>query len=67
MPTKAVPTSPIPQYITVQELVDRANLPISSVRQWIREGRLRAYKVKGSRHVRILLSDVEALFEEIGG
>ncbi len=31
---------PIPQYMTVQRLVDRANLPPSTVRQWIREGKL---------------------------
>lgn len=55
---------PIPQYITVAQLVDRANLPPSTVRQWIREGRLRAFKV--GRHVRIRVEDVEALFKEIG-
>jgi hypothetical protein len=42
MPTKAVPTSPIPQYVSVKEVVTKANLPESGVRQWIREGRLRA-------------------------
>ena len=53
MATKAAPTSPIPQYISVQELVDRGHLPMSTVRQWIREGKLRGFKV--GRHVRIRL------------
>ena len=66
MATKAAPKSPIPQYITVQELVDR-QLPMSSVRQWIREGRLRAYKVRAPPRSHLAVEDVQALFEEIGG
>jgi len=54
----------IPDYITVQDLADRASLPQSSIRQWIREGKLRGFKV--GRNVRIRVEDAEALFKEIG-
>ena len=64
MATKAAPKSPIPQYISVAELVERANLPNSTVRQWIREGRLRAYNA--GRRIRIRVEDVEALFKQVG-
>ncbi len=64
MPTKAIPTSPLPQYITVEQLATRGNLPQSTIRQWLREGKLRGFKV--GRHVRIRVEDAEALFKEIG-
>jgi excisionase family DNA binding protein len=40
-------------------------IPYSTLRQWIAEGRLPAYKV-GGHLVRVYIDDLEALFVRIG-
>jgi excisionase family DNA binding protein len=39
----------------------------STCRQWIREGRLKAYRAKGGRQVYVRVADIEAMFVQVGG
>jgi len=50
--------------VDVATLHDSSGIPISTLRQWIREGKLPAYKV--GKHVRIYVEDWEAMFTRIG-
>ncbi|MGO9154651.1 excisionase family DNA-binding protein [Mycobacterium sp.] len=53
--------------ITIQRIVKTYDIPYSTVRQWIREGRLPAYRVANGRQVRVYVKDFEKLFIRIGG
>jgi hypothetical protein len=51
--------------VDVATLHATSRIPTSTLRQWIREGKLPAYKV--GRHVRVYVADWEAMFTRIGG
>jgi excisionase family DNA binding protein len=60
-----------PALSTLRESIDLKSaskitkIPYSTLRQWISEGRLPAYKV-GGHLVRVYVADLEALFVPIG-
>lgn len=60
-------TPPVKRIITLTRASKTFDIPHSTLRQWIREGRLPAYRIAGGRQVRIYIEDLEALFVRIGG
>jgi excisionase family DNA binding protein len=63
--SNAVPS--VRRVITLTRASKVYDIPHSTLRQWIREGRLKAYRIAGGRQVRIYIEDLEALFIRIGG
>ncbi|WP_082968402.1 helix-turn-helix domain-containing protein [Mycobacterium scrofulaceum] len=55
-------TTTKPVSIPLQDVRGRYGIPYSTVRQWIREGRLKGYRVAGGRQVYIRTDELEALF-----
>lgn len=53
--------------IPLKQVPDTYGIPYSTARQWIREGRLKGYKVPGGRQVYVRVEDIEAIFVQIGG
>jgi excisionase family DNA binding protein len=60
-------TPPVKRIITIQRASKMFDIPYSTLRQWIRENRLPAYRIAGGRQVRVYVEDLEALFVRIGG
>jgi excisionase family DNA binding protein len=57
-------TPPGKKNITLQEAAEHYGVSVKTIRRYIAEGRLRAYKL-GSRTIRVSLDDVEALARPI--
>ena len=53
----------MPKVITVGEAADRLGVHDRTIRKWIREGRLKPYRVMGDRRRYVSADDVEALKE----
>lgn len=53
--------------IALKQITKVYGVPYSTARQWIREGRLKAYRVKGGRQVFVRIADIEAMFAQVGG
>ena len=53
--------------ITIQRAAKTYDIAYSTLRQWIREGRLPAYKIASGRQVRVYIEDLEALFVPVHG
>ena len=58
-------TSTLPRYLTLQEAVAAGYGAYSTLRSWIAQGKLPAYKT-GSR-VKVLRADLDALVIPVGG
>lgn len=56
------PSKPKPKSIALKHIQPTYGIPYSTTRQWIREGRLPAYRVRGGRQVYVLIEELEALF-----
>ncbi|MCV7222958.1 helix-turn-helix domain-containing protein [Mycolicibacterium elephantis] len=52
---------------TLDEAANELQIHKVTVRRWIANGTLPAYRIKGSRVVRIRRADLEALKQPIGG
>ena len=63
----ADPASELKPAITIQRASKTYDIAYSTLRQWIREGRLPAYKLANGRQVRVRIEDLEALFIPVGG
>ena len=59
---KAAATA-LEQYVTLQMIEERYRVPYSTLRQWIREGKLPAMKV--GKQYRVLASDAQALLKPV--
>ena len=66
-PCPVVDPPGLKQAITIQRAVKTYDIAYSTLRQWIREGRLAAYRVANGRQVRVYVEDLEKLFVRIGG
>ena len=53
----------LPKVITVAEAAERLGVHDRTVRKWIREGRLKPYRVMGDRRRYVSADEVEALKE----
>ena len=62
---KAVMEQEPKELLSVQEAADFLGLSVSTIRRYIRDGRLPAYRVAGERLLRIKRSDLEALLDPI--
>lgn len=51
--------------LTQQQVADLLNISSRSVRQYVADGRLPAYRVQGGRSLRIYLADVQALLAPV--
>lgn len=51
--------------MTLEEAANRYGITATSVRRWISNGRVRAYRF-GPRLIRVEVSDLEAMFTPIG-
>lgn len=56
-----------PKMIPLKEVEPTYGVAYSTARQWIREGRLKGYRVKHGRQVYVKVEEIEALFVRIGG
>ena len=56
-----------PKMIPLKEVEPTYGVAYSTARQWIREGRLKAYRVKQGRQVYVKVADIEAIFVRLGG
>ncbi len=63
----ADPATELRPAITIQRASKLYDIAYSTLRQWIREGKLPAWKVAGGRQVRVFVADLEALFVRVGG
>ncbi|MBI5511056.1 MAG: helix-turn-helix domain-containing protein [Deltaproteobacteria bacterium] len=50
--------APAPEVLTTEQAAEIANVTPATVRQWVREGSLRATRIHGSRQLRILRNDL---------
>jgi excisionase family DNA binding protein len=57
------PTSPAPDLLTVEQAAAHLQLSQSSIRSYIRQGRLKAYRVAGLRKVLIPKAELLGLLE----
>lgn len=62
---KAVMEQEPKELLSVQEAADFLGLSVSTIRRYIRDGRLPAYRVAGERLLRIKRSDLEELLDPI--
>jgi len=62
---KAVMEQEPKELLSVQEAADFLGLSVSTIRRYIRDGRLPAYRVAGERLLRIKRSDLEKLLDPI--
>ncbi|HID85803.1 MAG TPA: DNA-binding protein [Anaerolineae bacterium] len=53
------------ELLSVREAADFLGLSVSTIRRYIRDGRLPAYRVAGERLLRIKRSDLEALLDPV--
>lgn len=53
------------EYISLASTADRLDLSPNTVRRWITEGKLPAYRVGGRATIRFRVADVVALLEPI--
>ena len=51
---------------SIQQAADEADVSTKSIRRWIAQGRLTAYRV-GPRSIKVDLDELEASFRQIGG
>jgi excisionase family DNA binding protein len=51
------------QWLTPREAASVLNLGLTTIRSYIRQGRLEARRIRGSRLLRIAREDLEALME----
>lgn len=58
---------PKQKMIRLRQIEPTYGVPYSTIRQWIYEGRLPAYRPKGGRQVFVRVEDLEALFVRVGG
>jgi excisionase family DNA binding protein len=58
--TTAAKQSPLPKMVDLRTIERDLGIPYSTLRQWIGEGKLPAFKV-GPKAVRVRVSDLEAL------
>ncbi|MCW2652028.1 MAG: hypothetical protein JWR32_3004 [Mycobacterium sp.] len=63
--TTVAKESGLNRYVDLKTVTQMTNVPNSTLRQWIADGRLRAYHVASSRRLRVRVQDVEALFEPV--
>ncbi|BBY84178.1 hypothetical protein MPUL_53360 [Mycolicibacterium pulveris] len=54
-----------PKWMTVAQVADELQVTDRSVRLWIAEGRITAYRVRDGRSIRLRRADVEQLLEPI--
>ncbi|MBZ4581102.1 excisionase family DNA-binding protein [Mycobacterium avium] len=50
----------LPQLASLQQVSERTAVAISTLRDWVRDGRLPAYRLPGN-NLRVRVADVEAL------
>ncbi|WP_244601908.1 helix-turn-helix domain-containing protein [Mycobacterium pseudokansasii] len=62
----AVPKAPRKRFGSIQQAAVEANVCDKTIRRWIAQGRLTAYRV-GPRLIRVDLDELEASFRQIGG
>ena len=55
-----------PELVNLQDAADRAGVSTRTIRRWIADGRLVAYRV-GPKVIRVDLDQLEAVFKPIGG
>lgn len=67
MPTPAQRACSLPEYVDLRTVERRTKIPYSTLRQWIYEGRLPAFKTANGHNVRVLVSDVRDLFTPVAG
>jgi excisionase family DNA binding protein len=53
------------QWLTMEQVCERIQLPLSTIKLYIKTGKLRAYRPATSRAVRVRASDVDAMFHQI--
>lgn len=58
----STPVKPERKMVPLKEIHATYGIPYSTARQWIREGKLKAYRPGGGRQVYVKVEDVEALF-----
>ncbi len=56
--------SPLPKMVDLRTIERDLGIPYSTLRQWVAEGKLRAFKV-GPKAVRVRVSDLEALITPV--
>jgi excisionase family DNA binding protein len=59
--------SPVSRDLTIAEAAEDTNTDPKFIRRRISDGTLKAYRLKGSRLIRIRRADLEALKQPIGG
>jgi excisionase family DNA binding protein len=55
-----------PRWLSPRKAAARLDVSIAEIRKLIRDGRLRARRVRGSRMLRIAVEDLDALLEPVG-
>jgi excisionase family DNA binding protein len=66
MPRQAVRPSSLRESVTLGTVAKAKSIAYSTLRQWVTEGRLPAYRVPGTHVLRVYTDDVEALFVPVG-
>jgi excisionase family DNA binding protein len=56
---------PVPKVIPVEEAAERLNVHERTIRRWIKQGRLKPYRVMGDVRRFVAVDEVEALREPI--
>jgi excisionase family DNA binding protein len=55
--------APMPKVIPVTEAAERLGVHETTIRRWVKEGRLKPYRVMGDRRRFVSVDEVEALRE----
>lgn len=65
MPSRTQQFTEPAQWLTLNQAATHAAASTRTVRRWIAEGKLPAYRAAGRQSVRVKLADVDALFTPI--
>lgn len=65
MPSKTQKLTEPVQWLTLSQAAEHAAASTRTVRRWIAEGKLPAYRAAGKASIRVRLADVDALFSPI--
>ncbi len=65
MPSKTQKFTEPTTWLTLNQAAEHAAASTRTVRRWIAEGKLPAYRAAGKASVRVKLADVDALFTPI--
>lgn len=58
---------PRKELLTQQQVAEELCVDVSTVRRWIANGKLQAYRVGNSRTIRVERASVDALLTPVGG